>query len=382
MNRIEELIQKLCPDGVKCDKIKNVFLRLKGTPITASKMKEIACPDGEIRIFAGGKTIIDAHEKDIPKANITRVPAVLVQSRGIIDVIYYDKPFTFKNEMWAYSSSNPVTTKFLYYVLKSNIEKFREAASGMGSLPQISLSVTDDFRVPVPPLEIQQEIVRILDQFTQLTTQLTTELTEREKQYQYYRCQLLTFNSSVPSKTLSEVCNILSGGDAPRNAISKEKTEQYKIPIISNGIKGNDIYGYTNIKKIDSPAVTIAARGTIGYAAYRDYPYFPIIRLLSAIPKDSSLLDTKFLYYCLRDKQYNIPQSGIPQLTTPQLKKVEIPLPPLPEQRRIVSILDRFDALCNNLTSGLPAEIAARQKQYEYYRDKLLTFPERKEADA
>ena len=120
MNNINFLvsINRLYSQGVKYQKVKEVFSRLKGTPITASKMKEIASPDGEIRIFAGGRTIIDAHEKDIPKANITRVPAVLVQSRGIIDVIYYDKPFTFKNEMWAYSSANPVTTKFLYYVLK------------------------------------------------------------------------------------------------------------------------------------------------------------------------------------------------------------------------------------------------------------------------
>ena len=90
MNRIEELVRKYCPDGVLFKKVKEVYVRLKGTPITAGKMKEIACEDGEVRIFAGGKTIIDAHEKDIPKANITRVPAVLVQSRGVIDIVYYD----------------------------------------------------------------------------------------------------------------------------------------------------------------------------------------------------------------------------------------------------------------------------------------------------
>ena len=87
MNRIDELIQEYCPDGVPFHKVKDVYTRLKGTPITAGKMKEIASDDGEIKIFAGGKTIIDAHEEDIPKANITRVPAVLVQSRGVIDVV-------------------------------------------------------------------------------------------------------------------------------------------------------------------------------------------------------------------------------------------------------------------------------------------------------
>ena len=113
MIRLEFLIDKLCSDGVEFIKIKDYFTRLKGTPITASKMKEISNDDGEIRIFAGGKTVINAFENVIPKANITRVPAVLVQSRGIIDVIYYDKPFTLKNEMWAYTTENQITVKYL-----------------------------------------------------------------------------------------------------------------------------------------------------------------------------------------------------------------------------------------------------------------------------
>ena len=113
-SKLEELIAELCLNGVEYKKVKDTYLRIKGTPITASKMKEIASEDGEVRIFAGGKTVINAHESDIPKANITRVPAVLVQSRGVIDAVYYDKPFTFKNEMWAYTSNNPISVKFLY----------------------------------------------------------------------------------------------------------------------------------------------------------------------------------------------------------------------------------------------------------------------------
>lgn len=117
MTKLEKLIQELCPDGVEFRKVKEVYQRLKGTPITAGKMKEIENPQGEIKIFAGGRTVINAKEEDIPNSNITRVPAVLVQSRGVIDAIYYDKPFTFKNEMWAYTADEPVSVKFLYYVL-------------------------------------------------------------------------------------------------------------------------------------------------------------------------------------------------------------------------------------------------------------------------
>ena len=148
MSRLNKLIQELCPNGVERQKVKDVYKRLKGTPITAAKMKEIENQEGDIRIFAGGKTFVDSYEKDIPKANIIRIPAVLVQSRGVIDVVYYEKPFTFKNEMWAYTHNNKVSVKYLYYVLKNNIEEFRASALGMGSLPQISLRVTEEFEIP------------------------------------------------------------------------------------------------------------------------------------------------------------------------------------------------------------------------------------------
>ena len=127
---------------IEYKKIKDVFTRIKGTPITAGKMKEIQNLYGDIKIFAGGKTEINAFEEDIPRANITRCPAVLVQSRGIIDVIFYDEPFTFKNEMWAYTNDNIVTTKYLYYILRNNVNHFRQIAASMGSFPQISLPVT------------------------------------------------------------------------------------------------------------------------------------------------------------------------------------------------------------------------------------------------
>ena len=194
------LVSALCPDGVEFKKIKEVYTRIKGTPITAGKMKEIENPDGDTRVFAGGKTIINAFEEDIPNANITRVPAVLVQSRGVIDAVYYDKPFTFKNEMWAYTTDNPVTVKFLYYVLKHNVQQFRDAASGMGALPQISLPVTEEFVMPVPPIEVQEKIVSILDRFDALcndfTIGLPAEIAMRRKQYEYYRAKLLTFKKA------------------------------------------------------------------------------------------------------------------------------------------------------------------------------------------
>ena len=208
MSKLDELICEFCSNGVETVKIKNAFQRLKGTPITAARMKEINNPEGEIKVFAGGKTVITAKEKDIPNANIIRVPAVLVQSRGVIDVIYYDKPFTFKNEMWAYTTSDSTTVKYLFYVLKNNVQRFRDAASGMGSLPQISLPVTEEFEIPLPPIEVQREIVRILDNFTNLTAELTAELTARKTQYSFYRSRLLTFDANVEWKTVDEIAEV------------------------------------------------------------------------------------------------------------------------------------------------------------------------------
>ncbi len=122
-----------------------------------------------------------------------------------------------------------------------------------------------------------------------LPQSFTAELTARKQQYAYYRDNLLTFRVDITRKSLDELCTISAAGDAPKDALSLTKTAEYQIPVISNGIGENAFYGYTDKPKITEPAVTVAARGTIGYAEYRDYPYYPIIRLLSLIPKKIQL---------------------------------------------------------------------------------------------
>ena len=176
---------------------------------------------------------------------------------------------------------------------------------------------------------------------------------------------------------MGEVCTLVSGGDVPKEAFSQYFTEVYNIPIYSNGVGGKDLYGFTNVPRITQPCVTIAARGTIGYSALRMEPFYPVIRLICAIPCE--VVDVKYLFYILQMTAFKTPRTGIPQLTIPMVRCYPIPVPPLEIQQKIGSILDRFDTLCNDLTSGLPAEIAARKKQYEHYRDRLLTF-KRKES--
>ena len=377
MSELEVLIQKLCPVGVEYKAIKEEYQRLKGTPITAAKMKEIAHDGGNIRVFAGGKTVIDTYEEDIPNANIIRVPAVLVQSRGVIDAIYYEKPFTFKNEMWAYTHPEKTSVKYLYYVLKNNMGKFRDAASGMGSLPQISLSVTEDFRIPLPPLPVQQEIVRILDSFTELTAELNekliAELTARKKQYEYYRDELFRTAKDASVHYLNEISD---NCDNQRRPVTSGNRIAGKYPYY--GASG--IVDYVDDYIFDGDYLLISEDGANLLA--RSTPIAFSIAGKNWVNNHAHVLhfdtyDTRRyveIYLNSIDLSSYITGGAQPKLNQKNLNKIPIPLPSPDEQHRIVSILDRFDALCNDLTSGLPAEIAARKKQYEYYRDKLLSF--------
>lgn len=393
MSRLDELIQKFCPNGVEFVKIKEVFPRLKGTPITAGKMKEIENSAGEIKIFAGGKTVISAKEIDIPKANIIRVPAVLVQSRGVIDVIYYDKPFTFKNEMWAYTADNPSKVKYLYYILKNNIQAFRAAASGMGSLPQISLSVTEDLHIPLPPLPIQQEIVRILDTFTNLTAELTAELTARRKQYEYYRDELLTFDrdrNEVLWYPLGEICNVVSGGTPSKKTSSYWENGTIKwlgSTVCKNEKTVDEVTKYITLEGLNSSSAKLMPIGTtlialvgatIGKVAYLPFEAAINQNIAGICPKDTKSVDSSYLYYaCTRLYQEFLSLTQGQKLAMANLsfvRSLKIPVPPIDEQKRIAEVLDKFNAICSDLRVGLPAEITARQKQYEYYRDRLFIF--------
>ena len=369
MSRLEELLEALCPDGVESRRVDEICDISRGKVMSKDFIQS---NEGEYPVYSS-QTENDGELGRISSYAYDGEYLTWTTDGANAGSVFYRKgKFSITNVCGLLKvNTDDVITRYIFHILKVEAPKY--VNKGMGN-PKLMSNVMAKIKLAVPPLEVQREIVRILDSFTLLTAELTAELTARKKQYEYYRNHLLTYDASVKVQTLGEVCNISAGGDAPKEVMTKEMTEKFSIPIISNGIGENALYGYTNIAKINTPAVTIAARGTIGYAEYRDYPYFPIIRLLSAIPKDTSVVDTKYLYYCLKGKQYSVPMGGIPQLTAPKLKNVKIPVPNIEEQQSIVDILDRFDSLCNDITTGLPAEIEARQKQYEFYRDKLLSF--------
>ena len=278
--------------------------------------------------------------------------------------------------------------RYIFHILKMNQYMLQSSQLGAG-IPSLSKEKLSAIAIPMTTKESQDKIVKILDKFTNYVTELQAELQARNKQYSYYRDLFLSedylnklsmkfelTNFQVKCQNLEDITYITSGGDIPKESYSNVRTEKFNIPIISNGVGENAIYGFTDKAKINEDAVTISARGTIGYAQYRNYPFYPIVRLLSLMVKDKSNVNIKYLYYLMQDKKYNLPPTGIPQLTIPMLKKIKVILPSIYIQNKVVEVLDRFQELIENSRGLLPEEIEKRQKQYEYYRKKLLTFDE------
>ena len=347
----------------------------KGDVITKREAQE-----GDVPVIAGGAKPAYYHNKSNREGG-----TIVVAASGTAGLVsYWDIPI-FVSDAFSVEPNEELNKRYLYHWLLSNQENIYQLNKG-GVVPHVYARDLVRLLIPIPPIEVQIEIVRILDAFTELSDMLSTELILRKKQYAYYLEKLLSEeglkkcakvlgeDDTLRWVKLGEVCEISSGGDVPKHAFSKQKSNEYSIPVVSNGTGENSLYGYTSTAKITQHAVTVSARETIGYVAYRDYPYYPIVRLLSLIPKLGGKLKTKYLYYCLSNREFLTPTTGIPQLTIPMIKDESILIPPLRVQSYVVGILDKFSALIAETKGALPAEIAMRKKQYEYYRDAFLKF--------
>ena len=274
--------------------------------------------------------------------------------------------------------------KYISYAL-STIDAVSQKGKGKVKSKVVHTNVPSlkEIVIPVPPLPVQEEIVRILDAFTELQAELQAELQKRKQQYNFYRDNLLNFKNinrggqEIKWMKIGEICNVITGGEVPVDSIKGDTPQgDFKYPIWGNG---KDIYGYSATYQITQDAVCISSIGANTGAVFFHSAYFtPIIRLKVLIPL-SKKVSTKYLFYILSTIGFDVKKSSVPNMNSTEVKQKRIPIPPLAEQNRIVSILDRFDTLTNDLTSGLPAEIEKRRQQYEFYRDKLLTF-KRKEA--
>ena len=369
-NYIDRLVAELCPDGVEYRPLESLGKRNKGTAITASKMRSLEPGNKDLRIFAAGSTFVDTDSSNIPAKDILHGPAIIVKSRGYIGFEYYEESFTHKNEMWSYTlDSKIVDQKFIYYYLLTQAYYLQELARSKSvKLPQLAVKDTDSLEVPVPPLEIQEAIVEILDKFTNLEAELEAELEARTLQYEYYRNSLFEA-LDCPRVPLDSFAKI-------KNGKTYKEFGAGNIPVYGSG----GIMTYVDRSSYDKPTVLIPRKGSLGNLFYLEEPFWNVDTIFYTEIDEEQVIP-KFLYYFLKTAHLEDLNTagGVPSLTQKVLNKVLIPVPSLEEQQRIVDILDRFDALTSSLSEGLPAELAARRSQYEYYRDQLLTFPRKGE---
>jgi type I restriction enzyme S subunit len=398
-SRIEELIAELCPEGVEFRALASLGRRNSGTSITAGKMKTITVELGPVRVFAGGQTIADVPEDAIPQKDIVREPSIIVKSRGHIGFTYYEEPFTHKSELWSYTVTDPlVDQKFVYYFLLTRVSELQETARVTSvKLPQLGVRNTDNLRIPIPPLEIQREIVKVLDTFTkleaELETELEAELEARRWQYQYYRDALLAFkDQNVRWVRMSEVGEFFRG---------RRFTKDDYVPDGIGCIHYGDIYTqYGTAAKETVSRVRSDMVSTLRFAKPGDLVIAGVGETVEDVGKavawlgDGEVaihddcfafrhsLNPKFVSYYFQtaafhaEKNKFVARAKIKRLSAENIGKLTIPVPPPDEQERIVAILDKFDALVNDLGCGLPAEITARRQQHAHYRDRLLSFNE------
>lgn len=324
-------------------------------------------------------------------------PSVLIPRKGSLGNLFFvNVPFwTVDTIFYTEIDEAQIRPKYLYYFLTTvGLGEMNQA----GGVPSQTQSVLNKLKIPIPcpdnpekSLAIQSEIVRILDKFTALTAELTAELNMRKKQYNYYRDQLLSFKEGeVEWKALGEIGEVRMC----KRILKSQTSSEGEIPFYKIGTFGKEPDSYISRKlfnefkeKYSYPKVgevLISASGTIGRTVIFDgrESYFQDSNIVW-IENNEKIVLNKYLFYFYKIAKWGISEGGtIKRLYNDNLRKLMIPVPfpdsperSLVEQQKIVKLLDKFDALTNSITEGLPREIELRQKQYEYYRDLLFSFP-------
>ena len=391
MESIEQMIKRLCPKGVEWKKICEICMNCdsKRKPVTSGKRVAGKYP------YYGASGIVDYVEDYIFDGDYLLVSedgANLLARRTPIAFSISGKNWV-NNHAHVLQFDNYIERKYIEYYL--NMIDLRKYISG-GAQPKLSQQSLNNIFVPVPPLEIQSRIVEVLDKMTTLTAELEAELKAeleaRKQQYEYYRNKLLTFSEiggdrQVAWKKISEICtNICSGGTPPR-----DKSDYFigNIPWLrTQEVNWTEIYDTelkiseeavknSSAKIIPSNCVIVAMYGATAAKACINKIELTTNQACCNLQIDSGKALYKYVYYWICNNYIKLKCLGEGSQNNLNAKKIKdfiIPIPPLSEQQRIVSILDRFEALTTDLQSGLPAEIEARRQQYEYYRNKLLTF--------
>ena len=306
-------------------------------------------------------------------------PTVLIPRKGsITNIFYVETPFWNVDTIYYTEiDTSKVAPKYFYHFIKTVDLMALDTGSGRPSLTQ---AILNQLQIPIPcpgnpkkSLEIQAEIVRILDAFTAHTAELTAELTARKKQYHYYRDKLLSFEEGeVEWKTLGEVLHMRAGQHISASKIMPVASKEHSYPCFG----GNGIRGFVEEKSHDGEHLLIGRQGALcGNVQRMKGKFYATEHAVVVTNSDEVDIDWAFHMLTVMNLNQYASQSAQPGLAVGKLQGLKVPVPSLAEQKRAAYILDKFDALTNSISEGLPREISLRQQQYEYYRDLLLSFP-------
>lgn len=412
MNNLETLINELCPDGVEFQTMEEIFEIRNG--YTPSKNNPDFWENGTIPWFRmedirqNGRILSDAIQHITPAAikgkGLFPVNSIIIATTATIGehaLVIADSLANqrFTNLTVRKSLTDRLLPKFVFYYMFV-IDEWCKQNVNAGNFASVDMKRFKKIEFPLPPIEVQAEIVRILDKFTELEAELEAELDCRKRQYEYYRDKLLSFENvggqDVEWKKMSEVIYSINTGLNPRRFFRLNTIDAHNYYVTIKEMKNGNIVFNDDTDMINDDALKLcnnrshlekgdlifSGTGTIGQiVVLKETPTnWNIKEGLYSLKPIKEKIDSKYMAYILNEtsirKTYMKKALGGTVKSVPMkvLTNIKIPIPPLAEQERIVSILDRFESLTTSLTAGLPAEIAARRQQYEHYRDKLLTF--------
>ena len=398
MNRLEKVLDSLCPNGVEYKELNTVCRFQNGFAFKSKLFSESGLPILRITNISEGKLSEEGYVYFNPndyKENLSNyivkpnsiVVAMSGATTGKIGYNYSPKEYYLNQRVGMFLPDESfLLNRYLYHWLSGQSGNILAISSGTGSQPNLSSVKMMKFKIPVPPLEVQHEIIRILDSFMLLTAELTAELTARRKQFEYYRNQLISVhNNNVHSNKLSEIASIYDGTH------QTPKYQETGIPFVSveniENIYDTDKYislEEYNLYKVKPQLndLFMTRIGTVGKCAIvnklMDLAYYVSLAL---IRPDSKIIDTRYLKYYIesslgkKELSKRILHHAVPvKINKEDIGKIMISYPELSIQKKIADLLDNFESICADLDIGLPAEIEARKIQYEFYRDHLLTF--------
>ena len=387
MSKLETLIAELCPDGVEIRCLEDCcnLLDKKRKPVTKASREAGKYP------YYGANGVQDYVSDYIFDGTFVLVgeDGSVITKSGTPVVTWAEGKIWVNNHAHIIEEKDGVMLRYLYHY----IQTLDVTSLIHGNIPKLTGGDFKALKIAVPPLEVQREIVRVLDSFTLLTAELTAELTARKKQYSFYRDKMLNFGNKAPIYRLSELCESIADGD---HMPPPKSDDGIPFITISNVTEYHDIDFENTMYVPESYYNSLAEKrrprkGDILYTVVGSYGIpvciendkkFVFQRHIAILRPNNAIVKSKYLFHAMQSTDFKIQADKLAKgaaqktIALSSLAKMYMPVPDMNVQERIVNVLDNFEAICTDLNIGLPAEIEARQKQYEYYRDLLFTFAE------